>query len=135
MKSFISVLIVLICMIIQLQFCLECTHISRKYSFEVPDRGKFASDQPTLQHGVVKRPISAPTTGDKAICDAELSNVTCTLSTGVQQGLVEAALSCNNTYYMKISRKPKDMQIFAQKVKMDSSVDHYGIITESNQCL
>ena len=57
---------------------------------------KFASDQPTLQHRVVKRQISAPTTGDKAICDAELSNVTCT--TGVQQGLVEAALSCNNTY-------------------------------------
>ena len=93
MKSFVSVLTVLI-WLSNFNFVLSA-HFSQD---NTPSRylTKFASDQPTLQHRVVKRQISAPTTGDKAICDAELNNVTCTI--GVQQRLVETSLSCNWSY-------------------------------------
>ena len=54
---------------------------------------KFASDQPTLQQRVVKRQISAPTPEDRDICEAKLKDALCTF--GIEQGWVEAGLSCN----------------------------------------
>jgi hypothetical protein len=62
----------------------------------------FTGGQPTLHryhHGqVVKRQSndeSTPTPVDSAICDAQIKDVEC--SAGIQQGLVEAFLSCNRS--------------------------------------
>ena len=60
---------------------------------------KFVSDHPTLQHRVTKRQTndeSTPTPEDMAICNAQLSDVSCT--TGITQGSVEAGLSCDGIY-------------------------------------
>ena len=108
MKSFVSVLIVLIWLsnlnfILSAQFSQDNTPL--KYLT------RFASDQPTLQQRVVKRQTSAPTPENWAICDAERSNVTCIV--GIQQGWVEARLSCNISY-RSIEEAQRDANLCAK---------------------
>ena len=84
MKSIVSVLIIL-------NFVLSA-HLSQE-STPLKYLTKFASDQPTLQHQVVKHQTSAPTREDRAICEAKLKDASCT--SGIEQGFVDAVLSCN----------------------------------------
>ena len=92
MKSIVSVSIVLI-WLSNFSFVLSA-HISQE-STPLKYLTKFASDQPTLQHRVVKRQTSAPTPEDRAICDAKLKDASCT--SGIEQGFADAALSCNHS--------------------------------------
>jgi hypothetical protein len=99
MKSFVSMSIVLILSsnfssVLSAHFSQE--NIPLKYLTN------FTGGQPTLHryhHGqVVKRQSndeSTPTPVDSAICDAQIKDVEC--SAGIQQGLVEAFLSCNRS--------------------------------------
>ena len=84
MKSTVSVLIIL-------NFVLSA-HVSQE-SIPLKYLTKLASDLPTLQQRVVKRQISVPTPEDRAICEAKLKDALCTF--GIEQGWVEAGLSCN----------------------------------------
>ena len=54
------------------------------------------SDQPTLQRQVAKRQSGDSTPEDSTICEAALNDVACTV--GIQQGSVEARLSCQMHY-------------------------------------
>ena len=84
-------IIVLICLS-NFHFVLS-VHILFQGSTPLKYLTKFASDQPTLQHQVVKRQTSAPTPEDSAIYEAKLKDASCT--SGIEQGSVETALSCN----------------------------------------
>ena len=127
MKSIVSVLIVLI-WLSNFNFVLGA-HFSQEIT-PLKYLTKFASDQPTLQHRVIKHQSndeSTPTPEDRAICNAVLSNVTCTA--GIQQGWVEAGLSCNGTY-KSIKEAQRDANLCAKSESGEfcgSLWEHYRI--------
>ena len=81
------------------------------------------SDQPILQHRVAKRQSGDSIPEDRAICNAELSDVACTV--GIKQGQVEARL-IENCYYENI----KEAQMEANSCAKSESGQFCGSLLE-----
>jgi hypothetical protein len=115
MKNLVSMSIVLI---LSSNFsCVLSAHFSQE-NIPLKYLTKFTGGQPTLHryhHGqVVKRQSndeSTPTPEDNAICDAQINDIECTA--GIQQGLIEAGLSCN-LIYRSIKEAQKDANLCAK---------------------
>ena len=130
MKNIVSLSIIVFIWLSNFNFVLSA-HFSQG-STVTPFKylAKFASDQPTLQHRVVKRQTSAPTPEDKAICDAQKLMMSCAQ---LEYSKVLLSWAWVVMVHIAVSKKPKVMQNFVRKMKVDSSVDHFGSVTESGQ--
>ena len=101
MKSLVSITIVLI-----LSFKFSTAQLLQKSTPVKYNMARYARDQPTLQqHRVAKR----QTNDERAMCDVQLSEVLCT--TGIQQGLVEADLSCG---YKNVEEAQREANLCAK---------------------
>ena len=123
MKNLVSMSIILIWLSNFSSFSVLSVQLFRKSPLKHP-----ISDQPTLQHRVIKRQSSDESTStpeDWTICDAELWEVSCTA--GIQQGYIEAVLSCN---YMSIEEAQREANVCAKGESGQSCGslwDHYRI--------